>query len=49
MLGVLSSVHTIHDNADKIKGSARCLGNTNCQQTETGSFCVARLPQSYQI
>jgi hypothetical protein len=49
MLDVLSSIHTIHDNADTIKGSDRCLDNTTCQQSETGSVFVARLPQFYQI
>ena len=49
MLDVLSSIRTIHDNADRIKGSARCLDNIKCQQSESGSICLARLPQSYQI
>ena len=47
MLGMLSSVHTIHDNAERIKGSARCLDNIKFQQSETGSVCVAGLPKSY--
>ena len=49
ILDVPSSVHTIHDNADRIRGSARFSDNIKCQQSEAGSVCVARLPQSYQI
>ena len=33
------SVHTIRDNADRIKESDRCLDNIKCQQSETGSVC----------
>ena len=30
-------VRTICDNADGIKGSAKCLDNIKCQQSEAGS------------
>lgn len=35
------SISTIHDNAERIKESAKCLDNTKCQQSETGSVSVA--------
>jgi len=36
-----SSIHTICDNFDRIKESAKCWDNIKCQQSETGSvgFC----------
>jgi hypothetical protein len=42
-----SSLHIIRDCADRMKESAICLYNIKCQQSETGSDCVTRLPQSY--
>jgi hypothetical protein len=32
-----STVHTIHDNADRIKERARCLDSIKYQQSERGS------------
>ena len=37
---VHSSVCTVHDNADRIKESAKCLDNIKCQQYETGTVCL---------
>jgi hypothetical protein len=42
---VHTSIHTICDNADRIKESAKCLSNIKCQQSETGSVCVAKQQQ----
>jgi len=38
---VHSTVHTIHDNDNRIKESAKCLDNNNFQQSEMRSvdFC----------
>lgn len=33
------SVHTIRDNADRVK-SAECVDNIKCQQSEKGSVCL---------
>jgi hypothetical protein len=33
-----STVYTICENADRIKESAKCLGNIKCQSSETGMF-----------
>jgi len=32
--------HTIHDNADTIKESVKCLGNIKFQQSESGIVCL---------
>jgi hypothetical protein len=37
---VHSSVCTIHDNADRITESYKCLDNIKCQQCETGTVCM---------
>ena len=34
------TICTIHDNAIRIKESAKCLDNIKCQQSETGTVCV---------
>jgi len=34
-----SSACTIHDNADRIKGSVTCLDCNKCQRSETQSLC----------
>jgi hypothetical protein len=44
----LVSLCRIRDNDNRIKESAKCLDNIKCQQSETETVCVARLPQSYQ-
>jgi hypothetical protein len=46
-----SSVHTICNNADKIKVSAKCLDNITCQQSDLKQglyVCIKGLQQSYQ-
>jgi hypothetical protein len=35
-----SSVHTVCNNADKFKESAKCLDNITCQQSEIGIVCL---------
>jgi hypothetical protein len=35
-----SSLSTIHENADGIEESAKCLDNSKCQQFQTGSACL---------
>ena len=35
-----SSVHTVCNNADKVKESAKNLDNITCQQSETGTVCL---------
>jgi hypothetical protein len=32
--------HTIHDNADRIEESIKCLDNIKFQQSETGIVCL---------
>jgi len=43
---VHSSVRTVPDKTERIKGSADCLDNIKCQQSVTGSVCDATQPQS---
>ena len=43
-----SSIHSIPNNADRSKETAKCLDNFKCHQSQTGSVCAARLPKSYQ-
>jgi hypothetical protein len=42
-----SSIHTVHDSADRNKENSDCLDSMKCQQSETGSVCKARLRQCY--
>jgi hypothetical protein len=44
----ISNLCTVHDNADRITESAKCLSINKCQQFETGSVCEATLLQSHQ-
>lgn len=40
----ISNICTVHDNADRIKESSKCLGINKRQLSETGSVCEATLP-----